>query len=350
MIFSAISSKIPSIKLNNQDIIDMIADANRASMSSAQISILSRTMQHLFSMSGSQTRYMRSEDEKAADLIINAGLLALASAELDPKDIDLLIYVGIGRGFLEPSTAAIFQDRLKLSNATFFDILDACASWVRAVHIAKGLIEAKLYRRIMILNGEFLFKDNFHKHMIFESLNELNHKFALFTVGEAATATILSTNGCDDEYYASFKSYGQLRNLCMIPFPNINQYNDSDGDSQLIPFNFYSFSADLLKAGVVKSIDHFYSDENIKSYTYDISFSHAASDMATEEVNSRCGDNKTGLYKTHYRYGNTISASVPLAMSSAINEGKLKHNDRVIIGMASAGLTTGWTRFRYMDK
>jgi len=47
------------------------------------------------------------------------------------------MYVGIGRGVLEPASANIYQDMLGLANATAFDVLDACASWLRAVHIAR---------------------------------------------------------------------------------------------------------------------------------------------------------------------------------------------------------------------
>jgi 3-oxoacyl-[acyl-carrier-protein] synthase-3 len=96
-------------------------------------------------------------------------------------------------------------------------------------------------------------------------------------------------------------------------------------------------------------VEHFFSDPKVNSYDFDVSFAHAASDFSADEVNRACDKNKESLFKVHSRYGNTISSSVPLAMAVALKENKLKHNDRVMIGMASAGLSTGWTRFRYLN-
>ena len=73
---------------------------------------------------------------------------------MEPTEIDLLIYVGVGRGFIEPATANVFQDLIGLRSATCFDILDACASWLRAVHVARAFIASGAYRHIMILNAE----------------------------------------------------------------------------------------------------------------------------------------------------------------------------------------------------
>jgi 3-oxoacyl-[acyl-carrier-protein] synthase III len=349
MKFLSIKGALPGRRITNAEIIERIIHANKATLSEADMKALVRQVKFFFQVAGTESRFVREDHEDASTLIVDAGMSALRSARIDPKDIDLLIYVGIGRGFLEPSTANIFQDRLQLSNATCFDLLDACASWLRAVHVAKAFLENGAYRNIMILNGEFMHKENIESHLRFESLNELEHRFAMFTIGEAATATILSDSQDDDEYYASFKTFGQLRNLCMIPFPNVAAYNCSTEDANLKPFNFYSYSNKLINEGTELMIEHYNNDPEINRYNYDICFSHAASDAATQQVYTRCSMRKEApLIKTHCRFGNTISTSVPLAMSIALEEEKLKADDRIVIGVASAGLTTAWARFRFL--
>jgi 3-oxoacyl-[acyl-carrier-protein] synthase III len=348
MKFASIEAVLPGRKLGNDQVLQMIKEANKGSMSVPELFATVSSIKKFFTIAGTETRFVREKGEDAASLIERAGVLALRGASLDRNDIDLLIYVGIGRGFLEPSTANVFQDRLRLTNATCFDLLDACASWVRAVHVAKAFISGGFYKNVMILSGEFIYNENIGKHLRFDSIQDLEHKFAIFTIGEAATATILSETDLDDEYHASFKTYGNLRNLCMIPFPNVAEYNVSESDHNLTPFQFYSYSRRLLAEGTEKSIEHFYSDSKINSYNYDITFGHAASDFSVDEVNKRCNGDKRALFKIHSRFGNTISSSVPLAMATALKEKRLKNEDRVLIGMASAGLSTGWTRFRFL--
>lgn len=348
MKFEAIEAAVPQKQITNDDILQMLMCANQNSMSALELNILIRSVKRFFTIAGTSTRYVRDKNQNASGLILNAASSALTEAKLEPSEIDLLIYVGIGRGFLEPATANVFQDLLKLTNATSFDLLDACASWVRAIHIAKALLKVGFYKKIMIINGEFIYNDNIENHLKFNSLRDLEHKFAIFTIGEAATASILSESDEEDEYYASFKTYGELRNLCMIPFPNVAQYNATEGDDKLKAFQFYSYSNQLLAEGSERMIEHFLNDREINAYSFDISFAHSASDHASDFVNKKCTQNTKALYKIHYKFGNTISASVPLAMATAIKEKKLKHNDRVMIGMASAGLTTGWTRFRFL--
>ena len=65
--------------------------------------------------------------EKAIDFGVDGGRQAIATAGMVPEDIDLLIYVGVSRGFLEPATANVFQHEFGFTKATCFDVLDACA-------------------------------------------------------------------------------------------------------------------------------------------------------------------------------------------------------------------------------
>jgi 3-oxoacyl-[acyl-carrier-protein] synthase III len=266
---------------------------------------------------------------------------------MSSTDIDLLIFVGVGRGFLEPATANVFQDRLNLRRATCFDVLDACASWLRAVHIARSFIQCGEYSKIMILNAEFNFWE-YCANFQFENVQDLRHNFAPFTIGEAATATILCGGEEDSEYYATFRTWGELRNLCMIPLPNVHQFNGPLTPDYAQVLRFFSSSRELFDHGIEKLVKHFHEDAKINKYFPDIAFGHAASDSASERVALECQAPPSCYYYTHSRFANTVSASVPLAMAFAQKEGRLKDGDRVTIGMASAGLSTNWTRFRYL--
>lgn len=346
MRFLAIEAVLPTRKLTNDDVIGEVLAQSRDTLGGQALLNLEKALNILFSAAGTEVRYVRTEEETAADLTRNAGERALQSAGMSPADVDLLMYVGVGRGFLEPATANVFQDQLGLRNATCFDVLDACASWLRAVHIAQAFLRSGDYKTVMILNGEFNVRE--YVDFRFDALDDLRHNFASCTIGEAATATILCRTDEDAEYYATFKTWGELRHLCMIPLPNAGQVHGAPLPGHSTSLRFFSYSKELMEQGMEKLVRHYREDAMINGYVPDIAFGHAASDGASTRVATECGAPPSLFYYTHSRFGNTVSASVPLAMACARSEGRLKDNQKVIIGMASAGLSTAWTRFRYL--
>lgn len=346
MRFAAIEHRLPSLKVSNEDLIGEIMLRSRPHLSERGLEQLDKGLRALFQAAGTEVRYLRADGEKAFDFVVQAATSALRSARMAPSDIDLVIWVGVGRGFIEPATANVFQDALRLTNATCFDVLDACASWLRALHVAHAHIKSGDYRNVMILNGEFNFRD--YADFEFKSVSDLRHNFPTFTIGEAATATIVSADSADDDFYASFRTYGDARNLCMIPLPNIDQFNGPVVPEPAKSLTFFSYSMELFELGVSKLIEHFHTEPRIKEFFPDIVFGHAASDSATDRIAKGCNEKGASLhYFAHARFGNTVSASVPLAMSHAEREGRLKDGARVVVAMASAGLSTGWTRFTY---
>jgi 3-oxoacyl-[acyl-carrier-protein] synthase III len=294
---------------------------------------------------GTEVRYTRAEGERAHELCTQAGRRALHSAGLEPDEIDLLIYVGVGRGFLEPATANVFQDELGLTNATCFDVLDACASWLRAIHIARSFLQTGTYRNILIVNAEFNW--NFECNEL-RSLEEFDYRFPSFTIGEAATATIVMASQRDDHSVTEFQSFGDQRAKCIIPLANWREYLGAPGD-ELEPMRFVSYGRDIMQFGLAKLIEQYRRDPRFSDGAPDIVFFHAASDGMARDGLRQCGlDESLGFY-THHRFANTVSAAIPLAMAAARKEGRLRDGDDVIVAIASAGISTGLTRFTFLE-
>jgi 3-oxoacyl-[acyl-carrier-protein] synthase III len=346
MRFRALASALPSQVVTNDMIIDRVREASRDALSAADLKLLVRRTQALFDLARTQTRYYRAPDETALGLGISVGRDALQQAGMEPEDIDLLIYVGVARGYIEPATANLFQAHLGLVRATCFDLLDACASWLRAVHIARTFMLAGVYKRVMVLNAECNTREfgNFR----FSAVEELRYRFPGLSIGEAATATILEADDSeDDRFYATFRNSGQDHGLCRIPLPNHQEYDADEDTSGLKPLEFFSDGERLFRTALDQLVVHYRSDCTLRTFRSDIAFSHAASDSLTERVSRELGI--APVYLTHARFGNTVSASVPLAMTLARREQVLQPGTNVLIGCASAGITTAWACFRYLD-
>lgn len=344
MRFRAIEYALPSRVVGNDEILERVDKASQLHLSPDELRRVERSLRMLFKSVGTQVRYCRADGERAFELCVDAGNRALNAAGMDPGEIDLLMYVGVGRGFIEPATANVFQDLLGLENATCFDVMDACASWLRAVHIARAFIETDTYRNIMILNAEFSAENANYE---LRSVEDLDFRFPTFTIGEASTATILSGSNGDDGYYADFKTFGSQRDRCLIPLPNWQEYLAADG-SELRPYEFISYGQEIMEFGLAKLVEQYRDSPRFSDYDPDIVFFHSASDGMARDGMRQCGlDLDKGFY-SHFRYANTVSATVPIAMSTAIAEGRLTTDSEVLLCVASAGISTALCRFRFL--
>ena len=133
-----IQHAVPTKKVTNDDILETFRQESVGRLSPPEIDRLEKQVRETLFTAGTQVRYKLNTGEKAIDLVLDAGRRAIAQAGLTPKDVDFLIYTGVGRGWVEPAMANVVQSELKMPNATCFDILDACASWLRAMQVARS--------------------------------------------------------------------------------------------------------------------------------------------------------------------------------------------------------------------
>ncbi|MCC3769317.1 3-oxoacyl-ACP synthase III family protein [Streptomyces sp. UNOC14_S4] len=352
MKFLAIEHDFPSRRVTNDEVREKVREANSAHMTAAELTTLDELVRACFASSGTTVRYHRDTGESASGLATAAGRRALDTAGLDPLDIDLLLYAGIGRGVAEPASATTFQDLLGLRRATAFDVLDACASWIRALHVADAFLRTGTYRNIMIVNAECNARDIYRYELA--SLEEFAHWHPTVTIGEAATATVLTAEPDGEEaagegFEASFRTWGEKRDLCFVPLPNFADYfgKEVEAAGTVRPLQFVSFGLSLMEFGTRKLIEHYRDLPRFEEFKADLVLGHSASDGAGRHVVEACGIDPATYRFDHRHHANTVSASVPVSMSEAVTSGELTEGDRVLLMAASAGVTTALAKFTY---
>jgi len=150
----------------------------------------------------------------------------------------------------------------------------------------------------------------------------------------------------DSSYYASFRSFGEFSALCQIPLPNAMQFRN-DGHRAYAPLRFFAHALEL-NARVVRALEkHYWSDVRLSRSKPDIIFGHSAGLPATRNVARKLRLDLSRHYEIFPRYGNTASASLPLAMSLAWQEQVLHRGQQVLLIMGSAGVTTGFCTFGF---
>lgn len=344
MRFLAVEHALPSKVVRNAEVLQHVADASAKHLTERDLKLLLRMTGQVLASAGTQVRYHRGCDETAFELACRAGRQALISSDTHPDEVDLLLYVGIGRGMLEPASATIFQDALELRHATCFDIIDACASWVRALQVVRSFLATKCYRKVMILNAEFMGREAYRYEV--KSLDEFPYWHPSVTIGEAATATIVDSTALDDSEF-SFRTWGDKRGLCFIPLPNFRNYfgMQSEEGVDVDHMQFVSYGRELMDFGARRLIEHYNSAGDFRSYKPDAVFIHSASDGVADFIRQQVGLPKEGFVLAHQKFANTVSATIPLALSDAIKSHAVADGSKILLLMASAGMTTALVKF-----
>lgn len=344
MRIAAVEHALPSREVTNEELIQRILGRYDERANGTDAAEFEPAVRRFFDRTGAQSRWHRAPGERAIDFGVAAARQALDRAGWTADDVDLLLYVGVGRGCIEPATANVFHAALGLSRATCFDILDACASWLRAFDVARHMLHAGTIRRALILNCEFNFEE--YIRWDFRGPDDLARLGAGFTVGEAATATLLEGRD-EDEYHLSFRTRGELHDLCQIPLPNAHQYLPAPPPEPEPSLGFFARATELNTSAIAMLEQQYHGDPAFANRKVDVIVGHSTSVPSRDSVVRRLELDPARVVDTFEFHGNTVSASLPLGLSLAVREQRLARGDEVLLIVGSAGVSTGLCRFRY---
>ncbi len=345
-----IAAAFPSRRISNADILEMIAEASRDSCpGDLNKSGVLRRVRHLLFHSGIRYRRWSAPEESPIQLLAQAISDALAQGGCVPRDVDCLIYTGMGGGFSEPGNAHMVAHALGMRHAQCFDIRDACNSWCRALQLMyRSLRGDGAMQRVLVVNAEFnMYPGGPGVPDLFRLRDaaEIDWRFPAYTIGEAATATLLATDPAR-EWEFHFSSRTDLADLCVIPEKNYQGYcalglRNNSGASAKIgrngPRRFTSFGAELSMHGMSEAINIF------RSLTISIDsikriFPHASSKRDWDAGADVLGVREL-LFHIYPDYGNLVAASVPAGIALALQRGEIARGDRLVTWVASAGMS-----------
>ena len=197
MIIKSVAASLPSRVVTNDDMIEMIREQSPAFRGDIDKTL--RKIHALLKISGLRERRWCDRHETPIDHIAKATRAALEETYLQKKHIELLIYVGVGRGFIEPGNAHMVANTLGFHNAECFDVVDACMSWIRALQLVDSLFKTGKYKNALVINAEFNITGNNNSGLFsMDADDQVDYTFPIFTIGESATATLLSSRDQDN--------------------------------------------------------------------------------------------------------------------------------------------------------
>jgi 3-oxoacyl-[acyl-carrier-protein] synthase III len=337
----------PERRITNEDVLALLRSSSQGYLSEEELETLIEKARLQLEKSGNLLRRWCNENQYCTDIARIASKRALEDAGVGAEDIDLIIYTGMSKAFVEPATAHVLRHEIGATKANVIDTQDACTSFMKSIEIADSLIRNGNYRTVLIAAGERTYD---WADFTCKTLGELNWKFASLTIGDAAGAIVLT--GTDDPTYT--KNPRHMRFFYRIVDGTYATCHIGLNYRFGERYRLFSHSPRLIRTGLQAVTDVIMSmikEDEWKDLTYDNLFLHDIGKIIDElalpffrEANLCVPETYQSFFP---EYGNVACASLPLSLWLARQEGRLKRGNLAVFICPSAGVQAGVMVFVY---
>jgi len=283
---------------------------------------------------GIKSRHITSDNESTALLATEAAKKALAQADLDPEELDIIIVATITPEMVFPSTASFVQRALGAHKAWVFDLAAACSGFVYSLSIVQQFIESGRYKNALVIGAETLTK-----------IADWTDRTSCILFGDGAGAVVLerSDDGQKGILYSTMHSDGDRWEAlnCQAHGSRYPASRKLDDPKKI----FMQIKGREVYQQAIRRIVETVNDSlDACGLTLDdiaMVISHQMNARIIESVAKRLELPDEKVFINISEYGNTSAASVPIAFDECVRAGRIKRGDIVILVAFGAGLTWG---------
>lgn len=266
---------------------------------------------------GIEERRIARDDQDTSDMAFEASKKALDNAGINGEDIDLILVATVTPDTSFPSVSCILQDKLGARKAAAMDVSAACSGFMYGMITAKQFIETGAYKHILVVGAEKLSK-----------ITDWNDRNTCVLFGDGAGAVVMGPVS-DDFGILSFELGADGNGG-----KHLEQKDDYIVMNGREVFKFAVRQMPESSVNVVEKAG--YSKEDV-----DYLIPHQANIRIMEAARERLGIDVDRMAVNVNKYGNTSAASIPIALSEAEQEGKIKSGDFIVLVGFGGGLTWG---------
>ena len=285
---------------------------------------------------GIRQRHIASDDETTASLGEAAARMALSNAGLEASDLDLIILATSTPNNTFPATAVEIQQRLGMSNGFAFDMQAVCSGFVYAITTADLYIRGGLAKRVLVIGSE-----------TFSRILDWNDRSTCVLFGDGAGALVLEAGeGAGDLsdrgiLAASLRSDGQHKEKLFVD--GGPSTTGTVGHLRMEGREVFKHAVGM----ITDVIEATFSQAGITADDLDWFVPHQANKRIIDASAKKLGIAQEKVVITVDLHGNTSAASVPLALSAAIEDGRIKKGDLVLLEAMGGGFTWGAVLLRW---
>ena len=289
---------------------------------------------------GVKQRYIAEDGETTSSLATVASLRALEMAGVSPEEVDMIVVGTTSPDMVMPNTGALIQKNLGATKAFGFDVYAACSGFVYALAVADKFVKEKPDSKVLAIGAEIL-----------SSITDWQDRNTCVLFGDAAGVVLLSGAQESDRGILSthLRSDGRLWELLYIPGggcvypPSAEMAEKRDYCIRMQGNEVFKHAVRSL-AGVAREAME---ENQLKPDDIDLFIPHQANMRIMKKVAESLEIPIDRVYVNIDRYGNTSSASIPVALDEVNRSGRLKRGDLVLLDAFGGGFTWGAVMIRW---
>lgn len=283
---------------------------------------------------GIKERRIAGEGEYTSTFAAEAGRRALEMAGVNPEEIDLIILSTVTPDFPFPSTACIVQDLLGAKNATAFDLSAACAGFIYGMSVAEKYIRSGSAKKILVIGSETLSR-----------IVDWKDRNTCVLFGDGAGAVVLeAADGGHSLLSTHTFSNGSYWNLLYQPGsgsrnPATDRRTIDEGRIYITMEGneVFKHAVRAMEEASLKALEA----NSLSSSDISLLIPHQANRRIIDATAKRLGVGTDRLFTNLHRYGNTSSASIPIALDEVNRQGVLKPDDKLLLVAFGGGFAYG---------
>lgn len=275
-------------------------------------------------------RRIADSDVATSDMAFEASLRAMEAASIDPVDIDGIILGTVTPDYFFPSTACVLQSRLGARKAFAFDLSAGCSGFVYGLQVGKGMIESEDARIILVVGAETMTR-----------IMDFKDRATCVLFGDGAGAAIIA--GSDSPGILSLHLGANGDDWELLHMPAGGSRLPPSEESVRNRLHYIKMKGNDIFKEAVKAMESAAIEAirkaNITPDEIDLFIPHQANLRIMEAVRRRLDIPPEKVFVNVDKYGNTSSASVPIALDEAVRSGRVRRGDLVLFSVFGAGFT-----------
>jgi 3-oxoacyl-[acyl-carrier-protein] synthase-3 len=320
---TALGTYVPPRVLTNADFEKMVETTDEW--------ILTRT--------GIRERHVVDKGVATSDLAVEAAKRALAERGIDAGEIEAIVVATVTPDMLFPATACLVQHKLGIKNVWGFDLSAACSAFVYALQAGAQFVATGAHKKVLVIGSD-----------VMSSILDYTDRATCILFGDGAGAVILEPAE-DGAGIIDFVHEIDGSGACALYMPGGGSLHPPTRET--VDKNMHVVHQDgqaVFKYAVRKmgeACEKLLARNGVKASDIDCFIPHQANQRIIKATADRLGLKPETVIINIDRYGNTTAGTIPLAMQTAREDGRLKKGDLVLLASVGAGFTIGATLLRW---
>jgi 3-oxoacyl-[acyl-carrier-protein] synthase-3 len=279
---------------------------------------------------GIRQRYIAADGEKTSDLAVAAAREALSDAGIDAGELDMIVCATTTPDQSFPATATVVQSRLGMTRGAAFDVQAVCSGFIYGLAVADSMIRTGAARTILLIGAETMSR-----------LLDWNDRTTCVLFGDGAGAVVLQAHtgvgDNSDQGVLNTRLFSDGRLHDMLYADGGVSSTQTTGKLRMQGKEVFKHAVTNIAAAIVASSEA----AGLQIADIDWFVPHQANQRILDGTAKKLGIDPARVISTVASHGNTSAASVPLALVTAVRDGRIRRGDLVLLEAMGGGFTWG---------